>query len=47
MGIGMVAAGLILAAIFVAAGVERRWGLILLVPFWMGALGVVQARRKT
>jgi hypothetical protein len=43
----MLAAGLILAAVFVVADVERKWRLVLLLPFWMGALGVAQARRKT
>ena len=47
MGIGTLAAGLILAALFVLGDVERKWRMVLLIPFWMGALGVFQAQRKT
>ena len=47
MGIGTLAVGLILAALFVLGDVERKWRMVLLLPFWMGALGVFQAQRKT
>jgi hypothetical protein len=47
MGIGTLAAGLILAALFVLGDVERKWRIVLLIPFWMGALGIFQAWRKT
>ena len=47
MGAGALAAGLILAALFILGGVERKWRMILLIPFWMGALGFFQAQRRT
>ena len=47
VGIGTLAAGLILAVFFVLGDVERKWRMVLLLPLWMGALGVFQARRKT
>jgi len=47
MGISTLAAGLILAVFFVLGDVERKWRMIVLLPFWMGALGVFQAQRKT
>jgi hypothetical protein len=37
----------ILAIFLITAGVPRAARLILLLPFWTGALGVFQARGKT
>ena len=42
LGLGVVA----LAALLVV-GVDRGWRLALLAPFWVGALGVLQARGLT
>jgi hypothetical protein len=47
MGLGALAAGLILAAVFVVGGVERKWRAVLFIPLWIGALGVFQARQRT
>jgi hypothetical protein len=47
MGVAMLAMGVLLAAIFTHAGVSRGWYSVLLLPFWMGTLGISQARKKT
>ena len=47
MGVAMLAVGVVLAAIFTHAGVSRGWYLALFLPFWMGTLGISQARKKT
>lgn len=46
-GVIGLAAGVIAAAALVATDVARAWRLALFVPFWMGGLGVFQAREKT
>ena len=47
MGVAMLAMGVVLAVIFTHAGVSRGWYSILFLPFWMGTLGISQARKKT
>jgi hypothetical protein len=47
LGAVMVAAGVVLAAIFSDAGVSRGWYSALFLPFWAGALALFQARKKT
>lgn len=47
MGIAMLAVGAVLAVIFTHAGVSRGWYAVLFLPFWMGALALCQARKKT
>jgi hypothetical protein len=46
-GIGALALGGVLAAILVSTGIPATWRVTLLLPFWIGALGVFQARGKT
>ena len=46
-GIGALVLSGLLAAFLITAGVPRAARLILLLPFWIGALGVFQARGKT
>lgn len=47
MGIAMLALGAALAAVLTASGVVRWWRASLFVPFWLGALGVLQAWAAT
>jgi len=47
MGVTMLTAGVVLAIIFAHAGVSRGWYALLFLPFWMGTLGISQARKKT
>ena len=46
-GLAALAGGGVCAAILIGAGVPTTWRLTLLLPFWIGALGVFQARGKT
>lgn len=46
-GVAMLALGLVAATALVSSGVGRVWRLGLFLPFWMGALGLFQAREKT
>ena len=47
MGVTMLAVGVVLAVIFTHAGASRGWYSVLFLPFWMGTLGISQARKKT
>ncbi len=47
MGVIGLGTGVLGAAALVAAGVSPGWRALLLVPFTVGALGVVQARTGT
>ena len=47
MGVAMLAMGIVLAVIFAHADVSRGWHAVLFLPFWMGTLGISQARKKT
>lgn len=41
------AIGAAMALYFVATGSPRPWRLLVLLPFWVGAVGLFQAREKT
>jgi hypothetical protein len=47
MGVAMLAIGVVLAIIFAHADVSRGWYAALFLPFWIGTLGISQARKKT
>jgi hypothetical protein len=47
MGVAMIAIGVVLAVILSHTGVSRGWYAGLFLPFWMGTLGLSQARKKT
>ena len=47
MGIAMLAVGVGITAALILTGVSRGWRVGLFLPFWMGALGLFQAREKT
>ena len=47
MGVAMLAMGVVMAVIFTHVGVSRGWYAVLFLPFWMGTLGISQARKKT
>ncbi len=47
MGVAVLALGVALAVIFSRADVSRGWYAALFLPFWMGTLGISQARKKT
>jgi hypothetical protein len=47
MGVAMLAMGVVLAVTFTHSGVSRGWYAVLFLPFWMGTLGISQARKKT
>jgi hypothetical protein len=47
MGIAMLALGAALAAVLTARGAAPWWRASLFVPFWLGALGLLQARAGT
>lgn len=46
-GAVLLAIGAGLAVLLVAIDAHRLWRLVLYLPFWAGALGVLQAREKT
>ena len=47
MGVTMLAMGVVLAVVFAHADVSRGWYSVLFLPFWMGTLSVLEARKKT
>jgi hypothetical protein len=47
MGVAMLTLGVVLAAVFAHADVSRGWYAALFLPFWIGALALSQARKKT
>ena len=47
MGVAMIALGIVVAVVFAHADVSRGWYAALFLPFWIGTLGVSQARKKT
>ena len=47
MGVAMLALGVALAVVLTHADVSRGWYAALFLPFWMGTLGISQARKKT
>lgn len=46
-GVALLAAGAGVATLLIASGQPRAWRLVAFAPFWLGALGVFQAREKT
>ncbi len=46
-GVVLLVAGACLAALLVGLQADRLWRLLLFLPFWAGAVGVLQAREKT
>jgi hypothetical protein len=47
IGLALLVAGAGFAAVLVGLQADRLWRLLLFVPFWLGAVGVLQAREKT
>jgi len=46
-GLIAIVLGAAIAVTIIALGLSPGWLLMLFVPFWFGALGVIQAREKT
>ena len=46
-GAAMLVAGFVIAGAMVLAGLDRWWRLGVILPFWMGSLGLFQAKEKT
>jgi len=46
-GLIAIVLGVAIAVTIIALGLSPGWLLVLFVPFWFGALGVIQAREKT
>lgn len=46
-GLILLVTGGFVAALLVGLQADRLWRLLLFLPFWAGALGVLQAREKT
>jgi len=46
-GVGPLPLAALLAALLASTGIPATWRVTLLLPFWIGALGVFQARGKT
>ena len=47
MGVAMLTLGVVLAVVFANADASRGWYAALFLPFWIGALALSQARKKT
>ena len=47
IGIVMLATGVGWVIALVALGIDRGWRLLAVLPFWAGALGLVQAKTET
>ena len=47
LGAGALAAGVAILALLLMLGADRGWRALLVVPFWAGALGILQARAHT
>jgi hypothetical protein len=47
LGAAALGLGVVALAVLLVADVDRGWRLALLAPFWVGALGVLQARGLT
>lgn len=47
MGVTMLAVGIAIAVALILLGLNRWWRIGLLLPFWMGSLGLFQAKEKT
>ncbi len=47
LGAVALAAGVAILALLLMLSVDRGWRALLVVPFWTGALGILQARAHT
>jgi len=47
MGIATLGVSAAIALTMILAGADRWWRIGLFLPFWMGSLGIFQAREKT
>jgi hypothetical protein len=47
MGVAGFAVAAAVAALFIVSGVPRSWRLLVILPLWIGTLGVFQARATT
>jgi len=47
LGAAALGAGVAILALLLMLGVDRGWRALLVVPFWAGALGILQARAHT
>ena len=47
MGVTVLTVGAAIALALLATGAARPWRIALFLPFWIGALGLLQAREKT
>lgn len=47
IGLGALALGLAALLALLVVDAARAWRVVLVVPFWVGALGLAQARRYT
>jgi hypothetical protein len=47
MGVAMIALGIVVAIVFARADLSGGWYAALFLPFWIGTLGISQARKKT
>lgn len=47
IGGAALAAGVAILTLLLMLGVDRGWRAVLVVPFWVGALGILQARAHT
>lgn len=47
MGVAVLAVGVVLAVVLAHTRVSRVWYAALFLPFWVGTLGISQARKKT
>lgn len=47
LGVAMLAVGAAVVTLLIALGTAPGWLLLAFLPFWVGALGLIQAREKT
>lgn len=47
VGVVGIAVAIAVVAAVIARGAAPGWALLAFVPFWLGALGLIQAREKT
>lgn len=46
-GVALLVAGGVVAGLLIGSEAHRLWRLALFVPFWLGGLGLFQARNQT
>lgn len=46
-GIFMLIVGVLLLALFLWLGLSRWWRLVLILPLWLGGLGIFQSKEET